>query len=531
MKATASTREARSTAPGQRRLRKTDAGAVWAKYNLTASPLSPRSGAPRFTFLPRASRFKMALEELGGIFSLFGRFLMGRADLLPSSHLRQLRKTRSLRLEIATSDLLERELNGRVRDPVPLRAAPCSELYRATYQDRLVVVEIFETTAEAIKEESWADFLAGIKRLTDYVEAPVSKDSVLNEFRQWLVLQADIERKRGILRNLQNLPAGCISLFPRSINELESKATLVYEWMDGQTLDSEMRRAGAEAQKKLQTVIEGLLEQALFLSVIPTEVEADNLLCMNSGNVGFRTVPAMVSVPPEWNYELLQYTASSIAGDTSRAVHMLSRMVRGELIVNAEQRLWQELSALQPELKVDSVTPDSVSTLENYWRALAASNLSCPLFLQLFHRQMTILGQYNGEVAPTEDLVSESVWPALGRVLRFRFAELVSSERAREWLVGTGLLFFETARQFGLLLEQLREDDFLMAVEAGELYPRERRLNRRTVALVASAVISVVFLLTLQIALRSSGSMVQLSASLVAAVSAVILFIFIARID
>src|SRR5207244_1880831 len=111
------------------------------------------------------------------------------------------------------------------------------------------------------------------------------------------------------------------------------------------------------------------------------------------------TLPAWTSVPVEWHYELLQYVASSAAGNTPRALQMLCRMSATRGSSGGEQRLLSQLASLQPELKINAVTPESVTVVENYWRALARTPLHPPLFIQLFHRNLTLLGQWSEMVA------------------------------------------------------------------------------------------------------------------------------------
>lgn len=528
MRSTASIRQKWLAAASQPETGQSDPGSIWRKYSLVKPRvLSFQERDTRYASLSRDIRFRRALEELGGLYVLYGRFLAGRADLLPSAHLSQLLKIRHPQPRPAMRDALEREFGGRIRDFVPLRTASCSEFYRGVYRDLPVVVEIFKERANGFKEAGWSDFCNGIRLLSDDTEQAATRAAVLDEFRQWLAVQADIERKRVILRNLQSIPSGCVSHLPRLVPELQSRCALVYEFLDGKALDSELPRRDASARKSLQIFVESFLEQSLFLSFVATEFDLHNVLLTADQRVAFQTFPAVVSVPAEFNFELLQYTASSVAGDTARAIRMLARILKGE----SERPLWQELSALQPLLKIRTVTPESISALENYWRAAAATGLNPPLFLQLFHRQATILGRYNGDVAPLLDLISESLWPVIGRIMRFRLSEIASVEKAREWMVGSSLLFIETTRQAGLTLEQLRDNDLSLLVETVDAPSREHRPKQRTVRVAACAATLVIFLVALQIGIQSPSSALRITAGTVAALSGVILFMLISRIN
>src|SRR5262249_40955321 len=155
------------------------------------------------------------------------------------------------------------------------------------------------------------------------------------------------------------------------------------------------------------------------LSTIDAEAALENYLILPDGRLGYRTLPAWTYVPVGAHYELLQYITLSAAGNAPRALRMLSRMTADQDAYGMEGELLKKLSSLQPDLKINVVTPESVTTLENYWRALAATSLRSPLFLQLFHRNLTILGQYNETVVSQRDLIAEALWPVIGRILRF----------------------------------------------------------------------------------------------------------------
>ncbi len=506
--------------------------AVWRKYGLLTQRFTgARTGDPRFAALPRETRFRLALEERGGTLAWFGQFLAGRADLLPSAYLRELNKIRP-RTEAGALPGIDRELAGRISDAQPLRSEVGREVYTAGFQGRRVVAEVYEGGAY---ESSITRALDGMEReihpLSGGPEGKIARPRVLEHFREWLLLQGDIERKRSILTNLEQHPSSSVCRYPRIVQELQSPRCLVYESTDGIPLSLESGPSAKSDHGGLRLVAEGLMDQSLFLSLVDSELHLENYLALPEGRLGFSSVPALAPVPVEWNYELLQYMACSVAGNSPRAIHMLSRISSNTDPYAGEQDLMRELSGLQPELKVNQVTPESVTALENYWRALANTKMIAPLFLELFHRQWTLLGQYNGDIDPTSDLVAESLWPVVARILRLRFSEILSLEKGREWASSAGLLFLGAARQVEMTLEQVRDNDLAMVVERQDYSGGERRLNRRTLSLVRSGVALAVFLPALQLALSSREGMLQFAAGMTAIVAAVALSIFIARIE
>ncbi len=506
--------------------------AVWRKYGLLTQRFTgARTGEPQFAALPRETRFRLALEERGGTLAWFGQFLAGRADLLPSAYLRELNKIRPEKEAVALPTV-DPELAGRISEAHPPRAEVGREVYTAAFQGRRVVVEVYRHGAyEASITRALDEMEREIRSLSDGPEGKIAKPRVLDHFREWLLLQGDIERKRSILENLEQHPSSSLCRYPRLVPELQSARCLVYESTDGTPLSLEAGPSAKSNRGGLRLVAEGLLDQSLFLSLVDSEMHLENYLALPDGRLGFRTVPSLAPVPVEWNYELLQYVACSVAGNSPRAIHMLSRISSNTDPYAGEQSLVRELSGLQPELKINQVTPESVTALENYWRALANTKMAAPLFLELFHRQWTLLGQYNGDIAPTSDLVAESLWPVVARILRLRFSEALSLEKGQEWASSAGLLFLGAARQVEMTLEQVRDNDLAMVVERQDHAGGESRLNRRTLALVRSGVALAVFLPALQLALSSREGMLQFAAGMTAVVAAVALSIFIARIE
>jgi len=273
------------------------------------------------------------------------------------------------------------------------------------------------------------------------------------------------------------------------------------------------------------------LEQSLLLSLVDAEAQPENYLLLPDGGLGFRTLPALVSVPVEWHYELLQYMTSAAAGNTTRALQMLARMSGSENPYATEQLLLEKLSALQPELKINTVTPESIVALENYWRAQARTPCKPPVFLELFQRGLTVLGQSSEAAAPSSDIVAEALWPVLGRVLQFRVGDILSTEKGQEWLISTGLLAMSAVRQVAITMEQVRDNDLALVLDRQETESPNGGRNRRVISLIGGAISLVFFLFSLQLLSRAGGGALGLLAGSVAVAAAAALSILVSRIE
>jgi hypothetical protein len=209
---------------------------------------------------------------------------------------------------------------------------------------------------------------------------------------------------------------------------------------------------------------------------------------------------------------------------------MLSRICAGANPYRVEQMLLERLSALQPELRIQSVAPESVVALENYWRALGQASLKTPLFLHLFQRNLSLLGQLVPADGPPPDIISESLWPVLGRLLQFRLGDIFSTEKGQEWLAGSGLLLLSAVRQSVVMLEQVRDNDLALEMERDPDDAREAKSNRRAASIIHSGIALVLFLFSLRMAAQSSGTL-QGASIAAAAIAAVAVFILVGRIE
>ena len=504
--------------------------ALWEKYGLAAQGwLRSVDSEPRYAALPRAARFRLALEENGGLLPRFGRFLAGRADLLPSAYHSELRKIKMPALPAASSP--PDDLKQLVPDLQMIRTTSGCRAYSGSYGGRPVIVEVYNGRDEPARDREWDVFCRQIRKLNDKPEAVVSQELVVEQFRDWLRLQGDLERRRTMLSNLQNIIPDTVSEFPKMIAELQSPNWMGYESTQGEPIDKLLSESDDKTEA-IHVLAEGFLEQSLLFSLVDSEFEMEELLILEKGRLGFRTLPAWVTVPVESHQDLLQYLVAAVAGDTPRAVRMICRMSAGRDSYLAEQRLLNELSSLQPELKINAVTPESVTALETYSRAMSQSDMKTPPFLRLFHRNITLIGQYNELFTPSVDMIDQALWPVLGRLLRFHVAEVLSSGKLQEWAISSSLFFLTAGRQMAATLEKLRENDTRITPEPDirGYDSRDAQLNRRTFSLIRSAILLVVFLFSLQASMSPGEGLVPLITGVIAAVSAIALCFSVAGI-
>jgi hypothetical protein len=505
---------------------------LWERYGLVPGRTQRADRADQ----SRPDRFRLALEESGGLFARYGQFLSGRADLLPGEYLARLRNIR-LKPREALAPASLPEVRSRIAESRWQRSFPCSEVYFATFRGQPVAVELFEEEnpqhVAGFSRAAWQELERELTLLRTAPESAVARPQAVEQFREWMTFQSDVARKRAILRSLQDVPLPCATRFPRLTAELQSARCLGYALMQGTPLPEALASSADEGRLSAHALDlwnESWLEQALLLSLLDAAAQPESYVLLPDGALGMQTVPALIPVPVEWHHELLQYLTAAVSGNSHRALQMLARICSSENPYATERLLQEHLAALQPELKVHQSAPATLVALENYWRALAQSSLRPPLFLQLFHRNLVVLGYSSPPELPVRDLVSESLWPVLARILQFRIGELLASEKGTELLASTALLTLSGMRQMAVTLEQMRDNDLALEVEAQPSEQQDRRRNRRTAAVIRSGFGLVLFLIALQVAQRSAGAL-QVGATAVAALCAAAVCILVARIE
>src|SRR6266404_1134266 len=128
------------------------------------------------------------------------------------------------------------------------------------------------------------------------------------------------------------------------------------------------------------------------------------------GRLALRRANRMVAIPPAMPHSGLKYISAVLASNAPAAAHMLARLSDG-VIHNLESRLLDELSNLEPELKVNLQFPLSAAIFEGNWRALTRTGMEKPLFLDIMHRNVIAIGYWNAETsappAPATDCLAE----------------------------------------------------------------------------------------------------------------------------
>ena len=479
--------------------------------------------------------FRSALEQLGGLYAAFGQFLCWRADLLRTEYLGRLRHIRLSPPAISRADaaaILAAELgepgtalaNALEAEPCWNTLARCA--WRAEYRGRAVAVQI---ARDPVPDADFESFGKGIGRIGEPRLAEAIRPQTLARFREWMRLSDSPSRERSYLEALGASRETSLAQYPELIPELCAGRALCFEWVEGEPVSRRIAEGDAQAARR---VAECVLEQICTIAAIDADFDPEAMVITGTGRLAVRRASRLIAIPPPMTHACLKYLAAVLASNAPAAAHCLVQLSTGRPSLPAETRLLDALSNLEPELKINLQFPAAAGVFEGNWRALRRCGVDSPLFVDMMHRNLVAVGYWNAETAPTgmaEDALAEAQWPVLSRMLRARVGEMLHRETASDWLLGSGLLFFELMRQANRVAEGLRENDFSLGVD---LEPENNTgsVHRRIRLGVLIGMLLIVFIGCVRFAARTSGAWAGLlSAGAVAC--GVALFWFVSRFE
>jgi hypothetical protein len=485
--------------------------------------------------LAAPARFCNALEELGGLYAAFGQFLAWRADLLRADYLGRLRHIRAWAEPIPASEVA-RILSSELGPPgdamaQALEGEPCWNTsarcaYRTQYRGRTVAVQL---ARDPIPDSAFESFEKGLLLIEEERVQQAIRPAIRARFREWMRLSDSPARERAYLDALYSIREKTLAQYPVLIPEISTETVLCFEWVEGELLAAAIARGSPPA---VQRAAECVLEQFCMIAVVDADFDPESMVITPSGRLALRRANRMVAIPPQLTNAGLKYVSAVLASNAPAAAHMLAKLSGGAM-TNLESRLLDELSNLEPELKVNLQFPASAAIFEGNWRALERTGVEKPLFLDSMHRNLIAAGYWNAEAAappaPASDFIAEAQWPVLDRMLRTRFGDMATRETASDGLIGSGLLFFESLRQFNRLAEGLRENDLSLGVDV-QTDDDPAKTHQRIRSGIFIGMLLVVFLVCLRFAVSAEGAW-STAFSAVAIATAFALFWFVSRFD
>lgn len=403
--------------------------------------------------VPRAKRFRDALEAAGGLYVAFGRFLAGRTDLLPAEHAQELAALDVPRL--VRPRLRAGELGFPVTELKRIGHSYLSTRYLAATDDGPLLLEAFGATDDLPARE-FRRLSRDLGKLTRGPEAAAGDPTTMEEFRVWLEAQGAVARRRELLASLDGGRDGRALALPRSSSLPMPSHVLAYVPLPGRSIAT----ANDDGVPRLvpgidrEVVVESILETVLLFGVVPLDLDPRGWVECDDGRVGPCFAPALAVVPRNQLQTVAQYVCALVAEDLDRAVRAARRALTHPGEPGALRR---HVLATLPDLRIQQDLPVTAASAENMWRAMrAAGHQRLPAYFRELHRVIVSAGEWTGGGG---DPFAGSIWSVLGTLSRHHMARLGDERSVTDLALGSMLSAAAGVRAMGSWLEAAREDE------------------------------------------------------------------------
>jgi hypothetical protein len=426
-----------------------------------------------------------ALAKLGGLYAAFGCFLGWRADLFDASYIAQFRRISLNPTPVpsfAVAATIRRELGPGGAEPaaslesVPLWNTLTRTAYRSSYRKEAVVVEV---ARPSFAEAAFADFRKGLRALSHPELAGIVAPSVVAQFYEWMRNGESLANERSFLEVLRHHHGETLVQYPLLIPEICSPSVLCWPVIEGRSLTGMIEQGDSAAPVLAATAI---LEQFFSLSMVEGDLSLDAMVVDPDNRLHFRRLGNPIAVLPGVINTGMEYVSAVLSGNASLSAQKLIRLIIAQPPLELDRLLMEEFSGIEPELKINMWYPPSAAVFESNWRALAKVDLPRPLYLDCLNRNLIATGYWNSDVtragAPERDAISEAQKPVVNRLIRSQVATLANVDSAREWAIGSSLFMIGTMREMSRLVEEFRENDITVGVNASEWRKSEPKQSR-----------------------------------------------------
>jgi hypothetical protein len=496
---------------------------VFQRYGLGPTTFWQSVAIPPDNEVRPAAKLKNALEELGGVYLFFARFLLWRADLLPVEYLEALRQIDYGLPPVPRAQvnaLLERELGALSSGLIaqleiePAWSTLSRTAYISWYENQPVIVQVGR---ERIPDREVAAFEAGIRHLGHADICEIASNRIVRQFKEWLRQAESVSLERSYLQVLAQYSGETLVDYPALIPEITTDQVLCWRWIEGETVTSLINRGAVEA---LTQVAVAVFEQLFALSMVDADLQTDSMVLQTGGNrLAVRRIDRPLSVPPPAVNLGMKYIAAVLEGNASLTVQTLLTLAVGRSMADLESDLLNLISGIEPELKVRRWFPGSAASFESNWRALARLQVTRPrpLYLDCLQRNLLAIGYWTsdavGNGGPNLDPLPEAHWPVVSSLVRRNAAQFLDAGTVQEWSMGLGLLTFGAMREANRAAEELREGELTLEVEMPDSLPDIRRRDAARTGVKGRVPITVAALLLTVLVCLHWGSTITGAAS------------------
>ena len=249
--------------------------------------------------LPQATRFRLALEELGPTFIKLGQVLSTRPDIIPADVLEELEKLQD-RIPAVPTDQIRAQVHRELGYPTeelfknfeetPLATASIAQVHRGTLKNnKQIVCKIRRPNIESVIETD-IDILMGLAYLVEkHLPGGNMYDPIglVKEFRRTIHRELDFSREgRTMDRFAANFAADETVHIPKVFWDYTGQTVLTLEYVSGIKISQvdELKKAGYDLRVIAENGADNFLKQVFIHGLFHADPHPGNIHIL-PGNV------------------------------------------------------------------------------------------------------------------------------------------------------------------------------------------------------------------------------------------------------
>lgn len=426
----------RQLQPLERRQRQREIRQTLVDAGLIRAPLRVFDKVESNTPVDKAEVLAATLQELGPIFSAFGRYLATRADVLPLNDCATLATIPEQTLAVPLQKFCNLEMYALLRDSGEFYETPSthrlfSQWHAGILHDgRDVDVKVVRGMSDA--ERLDLDLLAQLQHTVEpLLTNPALFASTVADFRSWAVAETEPRRLTEALQTLQ-YDARQLELLrgPVVVLELCNDHCTTIERIPGQRLSeilAELHRAvsaddsakpheavadvpvGLIPSELGRTISEVWLRQAFRGSLMPTAFRPENIVVVSNTEIAM-TDGQFTVLPTDAKSTLSNYLIATASSEVGTAVkHLLSEFDLSHRTVSDSELSRHFRQAVVPPSEGTHGGHRIHNELATHWRIATEHGLRPLNHMTTTIRALTSLSETTTALAPERDSLLDGI--------------------------------------------------------------------------------------------------------------------------
>lgn len=475
--------------------------------------------------MTRATRLRLALEELGPTFIKLGQILSTRPDLLSSEYIEEFQKLQSEVPSVAWPEIkaqLESDLGDLHEvflsiDEEPMAAASMAQAHRAVLREgeQPVVLKVLRPGIERIINSDIEILKAVAEWMARHsVNLPFDPVAVVEEFSRSISFETDLAhegRNTDLFR--ANLEEGEQAWFPMVYWQATRKRVLCLEEIKG-TLLSHWREAGLTQEQRSHLVRAGaytVLRQVLEVGFFHADPHPGNLFLLEDGRLCFIDCGMAGRVDESTVTDLANLIYGVAKSDLDRiydAFMDLGQVSEDEVDVRAVRRDLQDFLDQFANRSFSDINMGEM--LRSFTDGLRKHRIICPADIVLMIKALTTIEGVGEDVDPDFDLVGFAR-PHVEKLVKRQYS-LSSIKRRLKRHAGTWIKLLEIfPNRLSSLVDRLGRNDFQIKLDVVELHALERTIHHSSRQLSYSVLVSAMILASAVLVLAASDKRTTLA--------------------